>query len=77
MGIHRFTISDDGPGIPINLQEKVMEMFQTLKPRDKIEGSGMGLAFVQKIVEHHNGTISINSDGTRGTTFIIDWPLKY
>ena len=78
MGIHRFSISDDGPGIPVNLQAKVMEMFQTLQPRDKVEGSGMGLAFVQKIVEHHNGTITIKSeDGKRGTTIIIHWPLKY
>jgi len=37
----------------------------------------MGLAFVQKIVEHHNGSLAIKSDGKRGTTFIIDWPFNY
>tara|TARA_R110002049_G_scaffold276106_2_gene454232 strand:- start:2462 stop:4255 length:1794 start_codon:yes stop_codon:yes gene_type:complete len=77
MDTHHLYITDDGPGIPSKLQGKVMEMFQTLKPRDKVEGSGMGLAFVKKIVEHHSGTIEIESDGQRGTTFIIHWPLKY
>lgn len=75
--VHCIKINDDGPGIPIHLHTKVMEMFQTLKPRDKVEGSGMGLAFVKKIVEHHNGSIKIESDGERGTTFIIHWPLKH
>ena len=77
MKAHHFTFTDDGPGIPSHLQEKVMEMFQTLKPRDQVEGSGMGLAFVKKIVEHHNGSLDIKSDGKHGTTFIIHWPLNY
>jgi signal transduction histidine kinase len=72
---HCINITDNGPGIPADLQEKVMEMFQTLKPRDQVEGSGMGLAFVKKIVEHHHGTVTIDSDGQRFTTFIIHWPL--
>lgn len=77
MEFHFINITDNGPGIPANLQEKVMEMFQTLKPRDQVEGSGMGLAFVKKIVEHHHGTVTIDSDGHRYTTFIIQWPLYY
>ena len=77
MEFHCINITDNGPGIPEALQEKVMEMFQTLKPRDQIEGSGMGLAFVKKIVEHHHGTVTIESDGQRYTTFIIQWPLQY
>lgn len=76
INFHCINITDNGPGIPANLQEKVMEMFQTLKPRDQIEGSGMGLAFVKKIVEHHHGTVTIESDGHRYTTFIIQWPLQ-
>lgn len=75
MNMHCINITDNGPGIPNNLQNKVMEMFQTLKPRDQVEGSGMGLAFVKKIVEHHHGSIKVESDGQRGTTFIIQWPL--
>jgi len=69
------TVTDDGPGIPPEMHNKVLEMFQTLKPRDDVEGSGMGLAMAKRIVNHYNGEISINSDGIRGTSFIINWPL--
>jgi PAS domain S-box-containing protein len=69
------TVTDDGPGIPPEMHKKVLEMFQTLKPRDDIEGSGMGLAMAKRIVNHYNGELSIDSDGIRGTSFIINWPL--
>lgn len=75
MAMHCITVIDDGPGIPDTLQNKVVELFQTLKPRDHIEGSGMGLAFVKKIVEHYKGKMTIKSDGMNGTRIIIDWPL--
>lgn len=68
-------VSDDGPGIPPEMHKKVLEMFQTLKPRDDIEGSGMGLAMAKRIVNHYNGELSIRSDGIRGTSFVINWPL--
>ena len=70
---HIISVSDDGPGIPPKFHEKAMEMFQTLQPRDQVEGSGMGLAIIKKIVEHYKGYISINSDGKRGTTINIHW----
>jgi light-regulated signal transduction histidine kinase (bacteriophytochrome) len=54
-----FTITDDGPGIPIKQQDEAFEMFKTLKPRDEVEGSGMGLALVKKIVESQGGKIEI------------------
>ena len=69
------TITDDGPGIPPNMQKKVLDMFQTLKPRDDVEGSGMGLAMVDRIIAHYKGELIINSDGIRGTEFVIIWPV--
>ena len=66
-------VADDGPGIPPPFHQKVFEVFQTLKPRDTLEGSGMGLAFVKKIVEQAQGTIHLISSG-RGSTFRIGWP---
>lgn len=69
------TVTDDGPGIPPEMHNKVLEMFQTLKPRDDVEGSGMGLALAKRIINHYNGDLSIESDGVRGTSFIIRWPL--
>lgn len=69
-----FRVADDGPGIPQEYQEKVFEIFQTLKPRDEVETSGMGLAFVKKHAGLVGATIKINSDGKSGTTFILHWP---
>ena len=74
-GFYQFRIQDDGPGIAPNLHKKALEMFQTLQPRDKVEGSGMGLAMVKRIIEHYGGTLTIDSNGERGTGMIIKWPL--
>ena len=67
-------VRDDGPGILPELHHKAIKMFQTLKPRDETEGSGMGLAIVRKITEHYGGSISIDSDGSFGTTIVVRWP---
>jgi len=74
--MHCISIEDDGPGIPPELFHKALEMFQTLKPRDKVEGSGMGLALVQKITLHYDGKLTIVSDGIRGTKITIMFPIK-
>ena len=71
-----FVVSDDGPGIPSNLHEKAFGMFQTLKKRDKVEGSGMGLALVKKTVESYGGTINLESDKGRGATFRFSWKTQ-
>ncbi|WP_321396711.1 PAS domain S-box protein [Emcibacter sp.] len=71
---HLISVQDDGPGIPPDLQHKAVEMFQTLKPRDQVEGSGMGLAIVKKIAEHYGGFLAIKSDGQSGTAIEVHWP---
>lgn len=71
-----FRISDDGPGIPDNLHAKALEMFSTLRPRDQVEGSGMGLAMVKKIIEHHGGSLEIEKGRVTGTCIIIRWPFN-
>lgn len=69
-----FQIMDDGPGIPSEFHERIFQMFRTLKPRDEIEGSGMGLAIVKKSVEANGGMISVKSFYPhRGSTFIFTW----
>jgi PAS domain S-box-containing protein len=73
-GTFEFSVSDDGAGIDPEFHERVFTMFQTLKPRDEVEGSGMGLALVKKEVELHGGKVEIDSNGdTRGTTFRFSW----
>ena len=69
-----FAVEDDGSGIPEEFKDKVFKMFQTLKPRDEVEGSGMGLAIVKRIVEWQGGRIWFQEgpDG-RGTVFRFTW----
>ncbi len=73
---HRFTVTDDGPGIPERFHQKAFTMFQTLQPRDKKEGSGIGLAIVKKMVASVGGRVDIRSPlGDRGTTFDVQLPI--
>lgn len=69
-----FTVRDDGPGIEPQYHEKIFVIFQTLQPRDKVEGTGVGLSLVKKIVEAEGGTIAVESEVGRGTTFRFTWP---
>jgi PAS domain S-box-containing protein len=73
---YEFSVTDDGPGIPPAYHNRVFVMFQTLRPRDEVEGSGMGLALVKKIIETYGGRTSIVSDGNRGTSINFTWPIK-
>lgn len=70
---YEFSVSDDGPGIPAKFHERIFGMFQTLKPRDELEGSGMGLALIKKLVEAYGGNVKIYSEG-RGSRFTFTWP---
>ncbi len=72
-----FHVTDDGPGIDPRFHAKAFEMFQTLRPRDEVEGSGMGLALVKRLVESHGGGIEIQSAGGRGSTIRFTWPRRW
>lgn len=69
-----FSVADDGAGIPPEYADRVFQMFQTLKPRDEVEGSGMGLAIVNRIIEWQGGRVWFEPgpDG-RGTVFSFQW----
>ncbi len=69
-----FEVSDDGPGIDPQFHDQIFKMFTTLKPRDEVEGSGMGLAIIKKLVERYGGKITVHSDINKGTTFRFTWP---
>ena len=69
-----FAIRDDGPGIADEFSDQVFQMFRTLKPRDVVEGSGMGLAMVKKTLESFGGGITLDPHQGRGATFRISWP---
>ncbi|HTJ42863.1 MAG TPA: HAMP domain-containing sensor histidine kinase [Kofleriaceae bacterium] len=72
----RVTVADDGPGIPAEFRERVFQPFTTLRPRDRVEGSGMGLAIVKKLIESHGGRIEIEGGDGRGTRMTFWWPKQ-
>jgi two-component system nitrogen regulation sensor histidine kinase GlnL len=67
-----FKVSDNGPGIPKELQNS---LFTPGKTSGKKDGRGIGLSSVMEIVKLHSGNISWESD-SNGTTFIIELPKK-
>lgn len=66
--------SDDGAGVPEEIQARIFEPFFTTKEAGK--GTGLGLSISYDIVVHkHNGTLSIKSDKENGTTFYVCLPI--
>jgi signal transduction histidine kinase len=75
-GMVEFAVADDGPGIEPQYHEKVFMIFQTLEARDKVEGTGVGLSVVRKIVESQGGSIRLESEKGKGATFRFTWQKK-
>ncbi|MBD2347153.1 ATP-binding protein [Anabaena subtropica] len=73
---YEFSVADDGPGIPLEYQDKVFVIFQTLEPRDRKENTGIGLAIVKKIVETEGGFITLKPVSGPGSTFCFTWPKR-
>jgi signal transduction histidine kinase len=69
----RLEFSDDGSGIPPDTLTRIFDPFFTTKPVGK--GTGLGLSISHGIVERHGGTLSVESEPGRGTTFTLDLPL--
>ena len=67
------TVCDTGPGIPVNLHNKVFEPFFTTETRTGMQ-SGMGLVMVKEIVEQHQGIIAIVVEQNQGCCFSIKFP---
>jgi signal transduction histidine kinase len=65
------SISDNGPGIPPEIREDLFQPFVTF---GKSDGTGLGLAVVQKIVRDHGGDVSVDSTSASGTTFKVILP---
>jgi PAS domain S-box-containing protein len=74
--LYEFTVRDDGPGIPEEHGGSIFRMFHKLESRDDVEGTGIGLALVKRIVEVHGGQVSVHSPGDRGTAFRFTWPVE-
>jgi signal transduction histidine kinase len=65
-------VSDDGPGMPADVMERIFSPFFTTKP----QGSGLGLAIVRKIVDAHDGRIDVSARADGGTRFRVTLPVS-
>ena len=72
-----FSVTDNGPGIAPQYHERIWEIFQTLAARDHVEGTGIGLSVVKKIVESRGGSVSLESAAGQGATFRFTWSKTY
>jgi signal transduction histidine kinase len=75
-GYIEFSVADDGPGIAEKFHDRIFQMFQTLQPRDRVEGSGMGLAVVKKVVEGQGCKVWVDSIEGSSSTFRFTWPKQ-
>jgi signal transduction histidine kinase len=66
-------VSDNGPGIPVELHSKIFEPFFTTKSSE--EGTGLGLSICRQIVEEFGGELVLNSSSSEGTVFEVRLPL--
>ena len=69
--VSRIAVTDNGPGIPFELRERVFRPFFTAKRN----GTGLGLSLVQKIIVFHNGRITVATAPQGGASLLITLPL--
>ncbi|MDP3487438.1 MAG: HAMP domain-containing sensor histidine kinase, partial [Bacillota bacterium] len=77
-GAIHLSISDDGPGVPLESQGRIFERFYRVdKARTRVTGgSGLGLAIAYEIVSMHDGSLKVNSLSGHGAEFVIMFPLS-
>jgi signal transduction histidine kinase len=69
-------IKDNGIGFKEKFASDIFSLFERLNPKDRYEGTGIGLAIAKKIVEKHNGLIKATSNEMDGSLFMIILPLN-
>jgi signal transduction histidine kinase len=74
---YEFTVTDNGIGIQKEYFEKIFVIFHTLQEKDAFESTGVGLAIVKKIIDDYKGTIRVQSELGKGSSFIFTWPKQF
>lgn len=74
-GLWQFCVADNGIGIPAAEQDKIFEVFKRAH-RGDYPGTGIGLAFCKRIVDHHGGRIWVESTEGEGSRFCFTLPLR-
>lgn len=69
-----YYVEDDGPGIEPRFKDRIFGLFETLRPRDEVEASGIGLSIVKKAVEAAGGSVALVPREGRGARFVVRWP---
>ncbi len=76
-GMYELVVDDDGPGIPEKDRERVFESFVQLEPAGAQKaGFGLGLAIVKRVIEWHDGQVSLAESPCRGARVFATWPIK-
>ena len=72
-----FVVDDDGPGIPVDMRERIFDKFFQIEGEHKAGyGAGLGLAFCKMAVEAHGGCIGVESEVDAGSTFWFELPAE-
>jgi len=74
-GMIRFSVIDQGPGIPLEFQSRIFERFFRV-PGESTGGAGLGLAIAKEIIHAHGGHIGLNSRPGEGCEFYFDLPTS-
>jgi signal transduction histidine kinase len=72
-GFVEIAVEDNGPGVPDAIRERIFEPFFTTKAGD--QGTGMGLAISQRIVEEHGGRLELARSDAGGACFVVRLPI--
>ena len=67
-------VSDNGPGIPANIVDKIFQPFFTTKPTG--QGTGLGLSIAYDIVKAHRGELKVESKEGEGSVFVVQLPIE-
>ena len=71
---YQFFVQDNGIGIDPKYHKKIFELFHMLKELENVEGTGVGLTIVRRIVENHKGHVWVESERGKGATFYFTLP---